>query len=150
MGAHHDGSIRYMMIRPDALMGIFSRLSPDARREALEALGASIRERGGQSAATYVDAEGKSRLLHTIEATASELGWGAWRFEERGAGYALVVKHSPFAHGARFEGPACHAIAGMCEAVGSIVTGGPVAASETHCANAGSDHCRFLIEPGSV
>lgn len=36
-GEIRDGDIRYMMIRPDALMGIFSRLPPDMRAEALDA-----------------------------------------------------------------------------------------------------------------
>ena len=46
------GGIRYMMIRPDALMGLFRRLDPPQRAAAFEAIAASIREHGGKSAAS--------------------------------------------------------------------------------------------------
>jgi hypothetical protein len=46
------GGIRYMMIRPDALMGLFRRLEPAERADAFEAIAASILEHGGKSAAS--------------------------------------------------------------------------------------------------
>ncbi|GAB5375725.1 MAG: hypothetical protein AcusKO_21870 [Acuticoccus sp.] len=146
-GAIYDGDIRYMMIRPDALMGIFARLAPAARAEALAALGASVRDRGKRSAQTYIDGD-VAALLRTIEATAPDLGWGIWRFEtgETG-GFTLSVTNSPFAAGADFEGMMCHAIAGMAASVGELVLGVPCEAHESHCTGAGADTCVFRVEP---
>ena len=147
-GAHFDGAIRYMFIRPEALMGIFARLGPEARAEALAALGASIREQGGHSAATYVAREGVEHLLSVIEATAPELGWGIWRFHEDAPGeLRLTVVNSPFAAAARFEGPVCHAIAGMAGAVGGLAKGEDCVCREVACAAAGAEACEFVIEP---
>ncbi|MBJ3778882.1 hypothetical protein [Acuticoccus mangrovi] len=148
-GAYLDGDIRYMMIRPDALMGLFARLDPPARAAALEALGASITEHGGRSAATYVTPERVSELVAIIAATAPELGWGVWRFVPEGRGMRLVVTNSPFAAGATFEGPACHAIVGMLRAVGAMIYGPGATAAETACANGreGADECHFIMEP---
>lgn len=147
-GAHYDGTIRYMLIRPDALMGIFERLSPPARAEALAALGESIREQGSHSARTYVEWEGVENLLSVIEATAPELGWGIWKFVENEDGtLGLTVRNSPFAAAASFEGPVCHAICGMAAAVGSIVKGTPCACREVACAASGATACEFVVEP---
>ncbi|WMS41460.1 4-vinyl reductase [Acuticoccus sp. MNP-M23] len=146
-GAHYDGDIRYMMIRPDALMGIFARLDPAARQAAMEAFRDSIIERGGQSAATYVSADGIDRLLGVIEATAADLGWGRWHFERIGDGYGLTVRNSPFGAAAPFEGPACHAIVGMATIVGTMVLGAPATATETACVASGAAECRFVVEP---
>jgi len=70
-GEIRDGDIRYMLIRPDALMGLFKGL-PDAERErALLALQSSIFEHGGRSAQTYqvMGADDAARLLAVIENT---------------------------------------------------------------------------------
>lgn len=148
-GAIYDGAIRYMMIRPDALMGIFSHLPPAERGAALEALGASVRERGKHSARTYGD---PAALLATIEATAPDLGWGLWHFAREGERLTLEVKHSPFVHGAgeAMEGPVCHAIAGKAASVGELVAGRPATAHEVRCAASGGDTCTFHVEPAAA
>ncbi|MEM8552165.1 MAG: 4-vinyl reductase [Pseudomonadota bacterium] len=148
-GSMGDGPIRYMMIRPDALMGIFGRLTQSARGEALAALKASIKERGGQSAAAYVATQGRERLLKVIEETAPQLGWGTWSFRDGGP-QELVVKNSPFAAASTFGGPACHAISGMMEAVASIWLERDVAAREVECAADGAPLCRFRLTDGAT
>ena len=81
-GEYRDGDIRYMMIRPDALMGIFAEIARTAgapRRWSPSPVpsGASAVE----SARAYQDAgaPGPATLLRTIEETAPQLGWGQWR-----------------------------------------------------------------------
>ena len=49
-GEYRDGAIRYMMIRPDALMGMIAEMPEAARGHAMEAFGRSIRRFGGHSA----------------------------------------------------------------------------------------------------
>lgn len=145
-GAYYDGPIRYMMIRPDALMGLFARLDDDARQEALEALAASITEHGGRSAQSYVSPHEVDALTTIIADTAPQLGWGLWRFEPAGEGTLTVhVENSPFAEGAAFGGTVCHPIVGMLRAVGAMVFGKSCEVSEVHCANDGADTCHFRV-----
>jgi uncharacterized protein len=147
-GALRDGAIRYLMIRPDALMGIFKRLSEAARREALAAFAESIYENGGKSAAAYralSGAEGRA-LLDVIAATAPQLGWGIWQFDLRAdGGLDLVVRNSPFVEG---FGPAavpiCAPVVGMFRVVSQMVLGAPTAVEETACGCQGHAACHFV------
>ncbi len=151
-GALRDGAIRYLMIRPDALMGIFKRLSEPARREALAAFADFIYENGGKSATAYRalgGAEGRA-LLDVIAATAPQLGWGRWQFTTRpDGGLDLVVRHSPFVEGfGPAAAPVCAPIVGMLRVVSQMVLGAPTAADETACACQGHDSCRFSARIG--
>lgn len=145
-GELRDGDIRYVMLREDSLMGLFKRLAEVERKDALQALAASVGEHGAHSTARYMAMGGDARdLLATIAATAPQLGWGVWRFSHTEAGeLRLDVKNSPFAHG---YGPSteavCAPIAGMFSAVASIVFDAPVQAEENLCAAAGGAVCRF-------
>ena len=49
-GEWRDGETRYLLLRQDSLMGMFRRLAPSARDEALAALAAAVAEAGGRSA----------------------------------------------------------------------------------------------------
>ncbi len=141
-GEIRDRHIRYLLIRPDTLMGLFARLDPPARDAALRALAASTTAQGRLSAQSYGD---PSRLLAVIEATAPDLGWGIWRFLAADEAVHLTVANSPFAAGhGPADAPVCHAIAGMLGAVAGLVLDGPVTARETACAATGAPACRFV------
>jgi predicted hydrocarbon binding protein len=147
-GAYFDRDIRYMLIRPDALMGMFARLTGEAREAAFAAIADSITERGRNSAESYVAADEIERLLGVIAATAPELGWGVWRFDvESDGAIALTVHNSPFAAAAgELPPPVCFPIVGMLRAVGAMVFSAPVEVTEIQCAAGGGDTCRFTIE----
>ncbi len=146
-GTLHDGEIRYLMLRHDALMGVFKRLSEPARREALAAFADSIFENGGRSAAKYraMGADG-AKLLDVIVATAPQLGWGSWRFTERTPDRLMLeVRNSPFAAGyGASPDPVCAPIRGMLRAVSGMVLDGATAVEETECAAQGKPACRFV------
>ncbi len=148
-GALFDQSRRYMMIRPDALMGIFKRLPPDQRMAALQAFAESIAEQGGDSARAYVEMGGTGeKLLDVIAATAPELGWGIWHFTIQPDHYTLQVRNSPFAAGfGASDHPVCAPVIGMFGAVTSIVAGKPMVAREVACAAMGAELCRFESTP---
>ena len=148
-GALFDQSRRYMMIRPDALMGIFKRLPPDQRMAALQAFAESIAEQGGDSARAYVAMGGNGpKLLDVIGATAPELGWGIWAFHMDGDHFGLSVRNSPFAAGfGPSDHPVCAPIVGMFGAVTTIVAGKPMLARETACVAMGAELCRFESTP---
>ena len=149
-GEYRDGDIRYMMIRPDALMGLIAELPPELRPRVLEAFARSIHRFGGRSARAYQQAGSTdaAALLRTIEQTAPQLGWGHWELGRAGNGLALTVRNSPFAAGAG-RGPqaVCAPIRGMLTAVGEMVLETPVVVIETACAATGAAACGFSVSP---
>ena len=147
-GEYRDGAIRYMMIRPDALMGMLHQLPDAVRPQVLEALARSITHRGGQSAQSYqaAGAVDGPALVATIARTAPELGWGIWDLRLTAEGMDLSVVNSPFAAGYGTSAlPVCHPIVGMLTAVGRMVLGREVAVREVSCASVAGDACRFEL-----
>ncbi|WP_054309358.1 4-vinyl reductase [Mesorhizobium sp. 1M-11] len=142
-----DESRRYMLMRPEALMGLFRRLDDETRLKALDALAASVIEMGGDSARAYKAHGGGNAdaLLSTVAGTAPDLGWGAWSFARVSSGIELTVRNSPFAAGyGSASQPVCHAIAGMVTAVSRMVLDSDdIVARETECAACGAPACRF-------
>ena len=145
-----DGPRRYLLLRPEALMGVFHRLDPAARLAALQAFADSVAEMGEDSARAYEAMGGGSgeALAATVAASAPDLGWGTWRFGFPSGAVHLEVRDSPFAAG---FGPAQHAvcmpITGMVRAVAGLVLGCPAMAVETECAAMGAPCCRFRAVP---
>lgn len=148
-----DGSRRYVIMRADVLMGSFERLPAAARDQALQALGASVTEHGGDSVRAYLAQVGPEALLQAMVEGSASLGWGVWRFRRDGAGLWLEVGNSPFAAASRHTdgAPACHAIAGMLRAVAQALEGAPMQAREIRCAGCaagdGGAPCLFLAQP---
>ncbi len=144
-----DQTRRYMLIRPDALMGVFRRLPRPALDEALAALEASIFEQGSDSARAYRAMGGEGATLARIVAeTAPQLGWGLWQFEVTPGLIRLDVRNSPFASGfGPSDRPVCHAIAGMVRAVATLVFERPAMAREVACVAMGAPSCRFEATP---
>ena len=151
-GAWFDQSRRYMMIRPDALMGIFRNLPEDVRHVALHSFADSISKQGGDSARAYVAMGGTGeKLFEVIAATAPELGWGRWSFEITPELVRLVVYNSPFADGyGSSTHPVCMPIIGMLNSVCSISMGYEMIAREIQCAAMGAECCIFEAKRGDA
>ena len=153
-GAVLDDDRRYVLLRADVLMGVFARLDGDARDAAFDAFRRSVAENGADSIRAYRAAVGAQALPAMVESAAASLGWGRWRFDRvpdtgDAAALALTVENSPFAAAAPPGTPrACHAIAGMLEALAGALWNRPAAARETQCAAAaGAAACRFVVAP---
>ena len=146
-GTWMDQNRRYLLIRPDGLMGMFRLLPPQERLMAFEALARSITQQGGDSARAYLAMGGTGEaLLRTITETAPQLGWGCWTFSRLGTSLTLAVVNSPFAAGyGPSDQPVCYPIIGMLRAVGEMVLQGPVSVSETECASMGAARCLFSV-----
>lgn len=147
LGEYRDGPVRYLMIRPDALMGVLHQLPPEQRPNVLAAFARSVTAAGGDSARMYQAQGGDeaAALAQTIAETAPQLGWGAWTMEVGDGRIDVRVSNSPFAAGfGRAEAPVCHPIVGMLQAVGPMILGGPVRARETACAATGASACEFV------
>jgi predicted hydrocarbon binding protein len=144
-GAVFDGDRRYLLMRPDVLMGALLRLDDAARAAWLAAIAASAREFGGRSvqayAASALDADG---LLADTAAAAADLGWGRWHLARSAGMLTLDVSGSPFAEGHDSSSqPLCAPIAGILAALAAQVLGGPVRAREVDCAACAARSCRF-------
>jgi predicted hydrocarbon binding protein len=149
-GAIIDQTRRYMMIRPDALMGALASLPEPARRTALWSLEASVFEQGCDSARAYAAMGGGGEaLLATVTATAPQLGWGVWRVESLPGRIVLTVVNSPFAAACPpdMPYPVCMPIQGMLRAVAGMVFGRIARVEEVACAALGAPDCRFVAEP---
>lgn len=145
-----DGPRRYLMLRPEALMGVFRRLDPPARLQALQAFVDSVVEMGADSARAYQAMGGGSgeALAATVSASAPDLGWGVWRFSFTPGEVRLEVHDSPFAAGyGPAPHPVCMPITGMVQAVAGMVLGCPASATETGCVAMGAPSCRFRAVP---
>jgi uncharacterized protein len=141
-----EGAARYLLIRHDSLMGLFQRLPEPARSAALAAIADSVAEHGARSAEKY-RVEDPENLLTNVAAKASQLGWGSWTFEREGDSIVLTVQNSPFAHGmGHAQKPVCAPIAGMLQAVASLVLDADATASETSCAATGGATCIFRAQ----
>ncbi|MDH6233952.1 putative hydrocarbon binding protein [Mesorhizobium soli] len=146
-GEISDESRRYMLMRPEALMGLFQRLDEGSRLKALDALKASVIEMGGDSARAYRAHGGgdPTALLATVAATAPDLGWGNWEFNRSKTRLELKVRNSPFATGYGVSPhPVCHAISGMATAVARAALGrDDIVAKEAACVACGAPSCMF-------
>ena len=132
------GPNRYILIRPDALMGLFARLDKTERLSALNAFASSTAEHGGKSTASYAG-EGflESRaLISAITETAPKLGWGQWSLNLKPSGLDLSVNNSPFVAGFGIsEHAVCAPICGMLAAISEQIFGGRTSVIETQCAS---------------
>ena len=145
-----DAGRRYLLLRSDVLMGLFDRLPDAARAEALRAFGRSVAELGSDSVQAYAATAGAGALPAMMEGAAASLGWGRWHLRQTTSGSAprsltLEVENSPFAAAStRAAAPACHAIAGMLEALAGALWNEPANARETWCAaEHGGARCEF-------
>lgn len=143
-GVIHDADRRYLLMRPDVLMGMLHELPPAAQATVLQAMTASASKHGGNSVAAYLAAVGSEQLQQTMIDSAAALGWGVWRLHATPQGLSLEVENSPFAHG---HGPAAHPvcapIGGLLHSMASALLGGAVTVSEHRCAAQHGGNCQF-------
>lgn len=159
-GAVFDGPRRYLLMRPDVLMGAVAALPPPARQAFLQAFEQSARQHGGASLQAYAEQAGGDRpaLVQATVQAAADLGWGRWEVVAPAAGgLALRVHHSPFVAGWRAAGggvsaePVCAPVRGLFAALGTAVLGRAVRVRECRCAAQaeGGELCEFEVEPGA-
>lgn len=149
-GTIEDGPARYVLIRADALMGLFHHLSKADRQVALAAFQHSVTRFGGRSAYLHHQARQESDpdVLALVAAGAPQLGWGRWAVDRDGETIKVTVENSPFASGfGDADHGVCAPIAGMLQAAASIAHGQTLVAAETCCAAAGAEACLFELVP---
>jgi hypothetical protein len=146
-GTIFDGERRYLMMRPDVLMGMLRELPEDTRSAVLAALAESTRVHGGKSVSAYQSTGGQALLQQTVIDGAAAFGWGTWRITSRSHEAELEVENSPFAAGyGRSDLPVCAPINGMFHSLAQALMGAAVEVRETHCAAQHGGRCRFIAQ----
>lgn len=146
-GEVRDADRRYLLMRPDVLMGALARLDPQDRSRVLEALADSAAENGGKSVRAYLaELGGKpDDLFEMTSSAAAALGWGRWAFESEPGSVRLTVHNSPFAAGfGPCAQPVCAPISGVLRSVVESMLHGPILVTERSCVAQGAGACRFV------
>lgn len=164
-GALSDGPRRYLLMRPDSLMGALRALDPETREVVFEALAQSVLRFGGDSLRAYAaSAPGDAQaLISTTVDAAADLGWGQWTVRRRGDSLQVLVQHSPFAAGWTAADTrrqprtgdtkdtdlpvVCAPIRGLLAALAGALGWPTVRVQEMSCAAQGHADCRFVAEP---
>ena len=145
-GTYFDGDMRYIFIKPEAVMGIVLEMPAEQRPAVFEAMIRSVFTNGGKSAQSYKDAgAGASEaLLAVIRETSGQLGWGDWDTVLTEDSLSVTVRNSPFAAGyGASDVPVCALIVGMLTAVSGMIFSAPTHVTETTCAATGAGVCQF-------
>lgn len=147
-GAITQGGVRYVLMRPDVIMGIAAGANP---RAIIDSMSASAFRNAQDSFERYRAAglfEDQDPILQTCE-MASKLGWGRWRIATDDADHSIVeVVNSPFTVGLRGSAiPVCGWICGILQAAAKIAGAVTAHVTEVQCVAQGHQHCKFQIEP---
>ncbi len=156
-GAWHDGARRYLLLRPDSLMGALRCLDAATRATVFDALAKSLQRHGGDSLRSYaarVNGDPQALIAATVDA-ACDLGWGQWSVQRDGDALDVIVQQSPFAAGwlaaggGAPEGAAsatvCAPIRGMLAALAMTLGDATPQVQELSCAAQGHSECRFRV-----
>jgi len=144
-----DQGVRYLMMRPDVLMGIAHELPPQQAVHFLQALGKSV-FRNAQASFQQYRTQGSlapDQLLAKSFGAAAHLGWGHWTLERaRDGSYQVEVRNSPFAAGfGSSPVPVCTAIAGALGGMLLVAYDLTIDVRESICAAQGGPACRFAL-----
>ncbi len=144
-----EDGIRYVLMRPDVLMGVAHELGEADVQAFLGALERSAFRHVQSSFDRYQERQslsGTDFIVSTCEA-ARRLGWGEWSTTETSnRSLTVEVKNSPFAAGfGASRCPVCAAIAGILRAAALHAYGAQSAVTELTCTAQGAPVCRFEI-----
>lgn len=137
------GDARYLLVRPETLVGLQKALERALGEGAGTYLVAGGRA-GGAKAVTALAGAPADRVRRLI-AIGGEIGWGSFMLEELTPSVLVVtVHHSPFAEAyGPAPAPVCHLLRGVLEALAESVLEQPAPVRETLCVAMGATVCRF-------
>lgn len=144
-----DNGVRYLLIRPDVLMGIANESAGIALKSFLKAFEASAFHNVQASFAQY-RSDGRFSNVDILESTctiAATLGWGLWTVIPQSDGSTIVeVSNSPFAAGVgSSDKVVCAPIVGILKAVSLAQCAPTPDVEEISCVARGEHICRFHI-----
>jgi predicted hydrocarbon binding protein len=138
------GGARYLLIRPETLVGLQKAVEGALGARAAACVAAGGRA-GGARATASLDGTAEERVGRLLR-IGGEIGWGEFALERLTATeLAVVVRHSPVAESyGPAAAPVCHLIRGVLESLAAATFGRPAQVVETACVAMGAPACRFV------
>ena len=138
------GGARYLLIRPETLVGLQKAVEGALGEGAAACIAAGGRA-GGARAAASLDGSVEERVRRLLR-IGGEIGWGEFALERLTATELSVsVRHSPVAESyGPAAAPVCHLTRGVLESLATATFGRPATAVETACVATGASVCRFV------
>ena len=152
-GEIREGNIRYLLMRPDVLMGMVEYLDEPTMTKVLLALQKSAFENGRASLRQYneLDFASDNEKLSFVCKTAAKLGWGNLTYTlNRHDDPTFTLTNSPFAKGHGISKvPVCAPMAGILNALMEVFFESNATVKEVSCASQGQDYCLFEVRSSS-
>jgi predicted hydrocarbon binding protein len=155
--------VRYLLIRPETIVGFQKAIEKQSQTAAMDALFQGGYQGGYLSAKKYKDQGGylsakkykeiqnlsDKETINFMMAMGAEIGWGNFRLDQYNCDkkkLQISVENSPFAaaYSDSTEG-VCHLTRGVLCGLATILFSKSCTASEVECAAKGDHHCVFLI-----
>jgi predicted hydrocarbon binding protein len=154
-GALRFKDVRYVLIRPETVVGFQKAIEKNSTTLAEDALFEGGFQGGYLSAKNYsaINDLDDSRLIDFMMKMGTEIGWGNFKlqaFDSRQERLGIMVEHSAFAGAyGRSSNAVCHLIRGVLSGLASALLNKKCVGSETRCLATGNGHCFFQIHaPG--
>jgi predicted hydrocarbon binding protein len=138
------GGSRYLLIRPETLVGLQKAMEGPLGARAAACIAAGGRA-GGARATAALDGTAEERVGRLLR-MGGEIGWGEFALERLTATeLAVSVRHSPVAESyGPSAAPVCHLVRGVLESLAAATFGRPSTVVETACVATGAPACRFV------
>ncbi|MBW2483689.1 MAG: hypothetical protein JRF38_27165 [Deltaproteobacteria bacterium] len=143
--------IRYVIIRPETIVGFQKAIEQHSRKSARDALFQGGYQGGYLSAQKFKEMQNLSdtQTINFMMTMGAEIGWGHFELIEydfESHNLQIRVNHSAFAeaYGDATEG-VCHLINGVLSGLATVLFRRNCKGSETRCLAKGDTHCLFHI-----
>ena len=150
-GALTYRDVRYLLIRPETIVGFQKVIEKQSQMTAIDALFEGGYQGGYLSAKKYKAIQDLSdeETINFMMAMGAEIGWGNFKLDQYDFDkkkLQISVEDSPFAaaYGDSSEG-VCHLTRGVLCGLATILFSRSCMASEVECMAKGDHHCVFLI-----
>ena len=150
-GALTFRDIRYVIIRPETIVGFQKTIEKHSRKGARDALFEGGYQGGYLSAKKFKETQNlsDSETINFMMTMGAEIGWGHFQlieYDYENLKLHVRVDNSAFAeaYGDATEG-VCHLINGVLSGLATVLFGRICMGSETECLAKGDPHCIFHI-----
>ena len=150
-GALTFRDVRYLLIRPETIVGFQKTMETHNPKEAQNALFQGGYQGGYLSAKKYKEMQNlsDSETIKFMMTMGAEIGWGNFqliKYDFEGRKLQIKVTNSAFAeaYGDSKEG-VCHLIRGVLSGLATLLFGQNCVGSETECLATGDKDCVFHI-----
>jgi predicted hydrocarbon binding protein len=150
-GALTYRDIRYVVIRPETIVGFQKTIEKHSRKEAQDALFQGGYQGGYLSAKKFKEMQNlsDSETINFMMTMGAEIGWGHFQlidYDNESRKLQIKVENSAFAeaYGDATEG-VCHLINGVLSGLATVLFARNCIGSEIECLAKGDKHCVFSI-----